>query len=160
MWFLHTDRLATKLFQNNLQIFWFRFWLQDQDVYSLSDYFFQKNSKLIALLLVCNKGLYSDKPNCVVLTKIVKCFRNPFWSWVSTMNNGNRTKMAKKWGPDLTQYASKTCSTTFSRGHSTAHQNWNHSSLPGVKPTYDHMQFVNSATELCWLETIFVREIY
>ena len=44
-------------------------------VHSFYNCFFQKNPKLMALLIVCDKAVYSRKPYCLVLTKNLTCFR-------------------------------------------------------------------------------------
>ena len=62
-------RLANRLFHNNWQ-FLFSILVQKPLFTLFCNWFFQKNLKFIAFLIVCDKGVYSGKPDCLVLTKI------------------------------------------------------------------------------------------
>ena len=45
-------------------------------VYSFSNCNFQRNVKLIAFLIVCDKGVHSQMPSSLVWTKNLRCFEN------------------------------------------------------------------------------------
>ena len=68
--------LANKFVSKRLTIFHFNFGFKTI-VYFFSDRFFQKNLKLIELLIVCNNGLYLGKPDCLVSTTNLMCYRKP-----------------------------------------------------------------------------------
>ena len=71
-------------------------------VYSFSNCNFQRNVKLIAFLIVCDKGVYSQMPYSLVWTKNLRCFENQQKYMYHEIRQGmTRTSLRKRDSPKL-----------------------------------------------------------